>query len=338
MKWVFAIMAAILTACQTAGGGNIGVGPVTLSGGVYRTYQTYLENDPLVFAISEDGRHATYFYCQEVGCEPLRNIPEAIARCEERSGRECRIFAIRDEVVWNNPGSWRPLSAKTGRAEADDLLDTVVIDLGGRAYSELPGHRALAISIDPVTLEIVSQGFAFGHGSARDAVQSAIRSCALDAGLSYQDDRFWRICGLVEANGRTFWPRSWDDLSRGDFGIIQGIVSGTPSYIGRRSVGLTLDEAEEIQTTARYEISTGTMSFTFSSPGATGDCEGRVFRGFGASDTRFELKCDSQLSAKGTVYGKQHHRRMLLRGEDSVGERVRIVLENDGAFEPTPNS
>lgn len=338
MRWIFATIASLLAACQAAGGGNVGAGPVTLSEGVYRTYQTYLNNDPLVFAISDDGRHAVYSYCKGVGCEPLRDIPEAIARCEERSGRDCRLFAIRDEVVWNNPGSWRPRSTDAKRAEADDLLDAVVIEAGGRAYSDLPGHRALAVSVDSETLEIVSQGFAFGHGSARGAVQSALRSCALSAGLSYQDDRFWRICGLVEANGGKFWPRSWGQLSRGDFWTIQQNASDTPSYVGRRNVVIVLEGAEEIQTTADYEIVTGRMTFTFSPADVTGKCRGSVFRGWDASDTLFELKCDNTLSAKGTVFGKQFHRRMLMRGEDSAGERVRIVLENDDAFEPTPNS
>jgi hypothetical protein len=66
-------------------------------------YQTYLSdispNRPGAFAVSVDGRSAFYMWCQDVLCMGGPTYKrDAIKGCE-KFGRECLVFAYRDEII-----------------------------------------------------------------------------------------------------------------------------------------------------------------------------------------------------------------------------------------------
>lgn len=79
---------------------NIGSGPITLSPGVQQALDEYLsKRDPYYFAVSTDGTVAHYTYCPDARCRRVGTAARAIYYCEQ-SGKECKIYARREEVVW----------------------------------------------------------------------------------------------------------------------------------------------------------------------------------------------------------------------------------------------
>jgi hypothetical protein len=117
---IFACLA--LAGCQSLAG----KGPITFSNDIGTAYQRYLtEGEPLAFAATLDGRGGFYYYCEEVGCDANRAANMAIGQCELRNkGKECALFDIRGDIVWENPGEWwdteaarQPASASRSRNE-----------------------------------------------------------------------------------------------------------------------------------------------------------------------------------------------------------------------------
>ena len=64
-------------------------------------FAKYKEQEkPGAFAVSLDGRSAGWSFCAEYYCESWSRIPAAIHACE-KSGKECRIYAIGRTIVWD---------------------------------------------------------------------------------------------------------------------------------------------------------------------------------------------------------------------------------------------
>ena len=54
---------------------------------------------PVFFAVSADGMHSYYFYCDDVSCDTAQKTRnEAVQRCESHGGTDCRIFAVGRDV------------------------------------------------------------------------------------------------------------------------------------------------------------------------------------------------------------------------------------------------
>ena len=106
--------AALLTACAGTGKTTTtesGSGPVVMSPAAYAAYQAYTgKADPLVFALSGNGEHAYFYFCQSVkkDCDEERYTQVAVDRCTSQGGDRCYIFARRKAIVWRNPGDWKP--------------------------------------------------------------------------------------------------------------------------------------------------------------------------------------------------------------------------------------
>jgi hypothetical protein len=100
MRTISSICALImLTSCGVTGT-EIGSGPITLSPGVKQALEEYRSlRTPYYFAVSSDGEAFGYTYCQEVRCRSVGDAASAVYSCE-RSGKECKIYARREEVVW----------------------------------------------------------------------------------------------------------------------------------------------------------------------------------------------------------------------------------------------
>ncbi len=95
-----------LGACQTDS--NAGSGPLTLTPNIQTFFIQYNREDrPAAFAVSVDGRSASYRYCPNVAdrCVLENNQRKAIQRCQELSGGvPCKIYAIEHRVVWKGAG------------------------------------------------------------------------------------------------------------------------------------------------------------------------------------------------------------------------------------------
>lgn len=108
---------ALLSNCAAPGSTTTtqsGAGPVVMSPAAYAAYQSYTSKaDPLVFALSQNGKHAYFYHCQSVkkDCDEEKYIQTAVDRCTGRGGERCYIFARRKAVVWRDAGDWKPETA-----------------------------------------------------------------------------------------------------------------------------------------------------------------------------------------------------------------------------------
>lgn len=105
-------VAVLISACAGTGTTTTesGSGPVVMSPAAFTAYQAYTSKaDPLVFALSQDGKHAYFYHCQAIkkSCDVEKYTQPAIDRCTSR-GERCYIFARRKAVVWRDAGDWKP--------------------------------------------------------------------------------------------------------------------------------------------------------------------------------------------------------------------------------------
>ncbi len=94
------VLALSLSACLPQDP-SVGTGPIELSRRVQLGFEAYQkERAPGHFAVSVDGQEAAYNYCPDGRCL-AGSKPEAIHRCEKRSGgTPCKIYGAKGEIVW----------------------------------------------------------------------------------------------------------------------------------------------------------------------------------------------------------------------------------------------
>ncbi len=109
-----ALLGALLGACSPdagreaiAPGASAAGGPITPAAYVQAAYERFLgKRDPMVFALSEDGRAYFYKYCHASGnCDEYRARADALSGCEDSArGVPCRIYYEAPKgVVWDGP-------------------------------------------------------------------------------------------------------------------------------------------------------------------------------------------------------------------------------------------
>ena len=91
---------------------DTGKGLIILSPGTKASLDEYMGRDaPLYFAVTEDGRGAYYIHCVGgFGCDNGAARAQTLESCRSRTGRDCKIYAIRRVVVWQDPAG----PARTG--------------------------------------------------------------------------------------------------------------------------------------------------------------------------------------------------------------------------------
>lgn len=109
------ITAVMLWGCATTDSilpsrADIGAGDIQFSVSSTATYRYYKDQkQPRDFVVTVDGERGFYTYCatsREIECR--KNTSELLLDiCTERTGKNCRIFAIDGKVVWEDPGQWR---------------------------------------------------------------------------------------------------------------------------------------------------------------------------------------------------------------------------------------
>ena len=105
---------ALLLLCASCQDRDVGTGPITLSPGVEASFAEYKGRDaPLYFLVTENGRGAYYTYCGGgFNCTSSAARMQALDLCRRRyAGSDCKIYAIRRVVVWQDPDA---RSARTG--------------------------------------------------------------------------------------------------------------------------------------------------------------------------------------------------------------------------------
>ncbi len=117
-RLMLAAGALLVFGCQTTQE-YAGTGPLDLASNTERHFQKYLdEENGYAFAVAIDGRSGSaYVFCKEFRCSstPDRRW-SAIQECEKSTGGiPCRLYAVRDKVVWNRngPNLWDPADPST---------------------------------------------------------------------------------------------------------------------------------------------------------------------------------------------------------------------------------
>lgn len=337
MRYLILSFILLLAACQSGAGGTTGSGPVKLSDGAYRAFQTYVDNDPLVFAVTEDGRNAWYFYCLEVGCQPLRNVAEVISRCEARHKRPCKLFAIRDQVVWESPGEWRPgraarLDAVVAASDADfeaigdKVADVLKDDLIFSRYDTAPGNRAFVIAVDPNTGKIIRRGYTFGYSSLEAAIRNAAGFCARGAGGNAE-----KACRVYDVNGERFWPTTAGDLSRDQMDRAAAAGAAMAPYEGERRAEVEWDGVGEENVLVSYTLDKGWIVFdlAFDGDAFPGPCVGEGDARNTNGIFEFTMACADGVVVSGSGTYTNNLRRVSLIGTDSLGRAVDMRVKSD---------
>ncbi|HEB80168.1 MAG TPA: hypothetical protein ENI79_06825 [Rhodospirillales bacterium] len=159
-----------------AGASGVGGGPLTLSPESKADFQRYLKREyPLAFAVSRDGEHSGYYYCNvKNACLLADAKSEALADCRSNtpaSSGACKIYAIAKDVVWRGAVSVRgPEKVKSasrasaapapnfktpprrpdsrGLAGSGPLVISGRVDRAYREYVKLKHPMAFAVSND----------------------------------------------------------------------------------------------------------------------------------------------------------------------------------------------
>lgn len=100
------------------------------------------KNNPMVMAISENGRYSYYYYCAYPSCTDGNEPFKAIKRCEKRSGgNPCYIFAKKRKIVWDNGSPRKERKIKRTLLKDPYSVAKKLQDLGfyDGDISELPG-------------------------------------------------------------------------------------------------------------------------------------------------------------------------------------------------------
>lgn len=97
----------LVTACQTTDE-YAGSGPIELAPSIERCFQDYLQKDNgYAFAVAIDGTsNCGYVFCEATSCSLNTDWRwRAINHCQKKSGGiPCKLYAVRDRVVWNESG------------------------------------------------------------------------------------------------------------------------------------------------------------------------------------------------------------------------------------------
>lgn len=119
MRYFTLCFVFLLFACQTTGGSTIGSGPITLSPRIQQYFDNYKADNGMLFSVAVDGKSGLYyFYCPDIACREMPGARQTtIDRCEKNSnGVPCKIYALRDEIVWDFGGLDR---ARFGSGKTD---------------------------------------------------------------------------------------------------------------------------------------------------------------------------------------------------------------------------
>lgn len=312
---------------------SAGEGPIELSPQAAQAFDYYLENDPLVFAVTEDGR-AVYFYrCIEVGCDHNRVVPTTIAKCEARYGRTCKLFAIRKEIVWQNPGNWRPAgntasSSSSGRV-ASRIRTALSMEAAYWRYRKAPGHKALVAMAPGTNGDVAHWGVSYGHASLEDALTVAQQFCVgADSGPRNIG------CRVVELNGQTVWPLHKDKLTPDQLTELTRVGETMPAYSGTRPITLTWGGSETWAAEMSYEMRVGMIEFSFQDDTSTLFCTGEAALVGGKGGLEFQFRCSNGKAVSGrgavSVTGSEAN----LQGRDASGAAVDLMVGPDPALFP----
>ena len=113
MKKLLGIVVLGLLWCNPSNSGSWGEGELQLTNRIADWFIQYIRGEkgykPSHFYVTLDGTNAYYWYCTYGNCMGADDA-QNIELCKRKTGKECRKFAFRRQVRWNN--GINPLSRK----------------------------------------------------------------------------------------------------------------------------------------------------------------------------------------------------------------------------------
>ena len=104
-KFLAILVLGLLLISSPTNAGDIGLGELKLQSNVVDWFIKYLKGGygkkPLVFLVTTDGRHSYYWYCPAATCTP-GNHEKEIKICEQKTDKECKVFAKGRTIKWIN--------------------------------------------------------------------------------------------------------------------------------------------------------------------------------------------------------------------------------------------
>lgn len=96
------------------GAPSTGEKPVIITPETWAYYQKYLATQsPLAFAVSADGNHCGYIWCEDMNCpQYLMARSDALNLCTRAGGTQCRLFATWSKVMM----PYQTLPSTTGQS------------------------------------------------------------------------------------------------------------------------------------------------------------------------------------------------------------------------------
>lgn len=109
-----------------------GSGELKLSDNAVYAFQQYIEGKkgkPERFFISLDGKTTHWWYCPFSECAPMGDTQEA-KKCTKRAGVECKTFAVRRSIKWDNGVDKKALKIKFNSKDSIQDIKGKLIQLG----------------------------------------------------------------------------------------------------------------------------------------------------------------------------------------------------------------
>ncbi|WP_147301007.1 hypothetical protein [Aestuariispira insulae] len=93
---------------------------MTLSNRTQMHFEKYLSSNPSTFMVTVDGRNSYYRYCPDTACR-TEPVTAGLYNCEKFYGKECRIYAVKDKVVWQFDDQYQPIEETLKNAKSAKL-------------------------------------------------------------------------------------------------------------------------------------------------------------------------------------------------------------------------
>lgn len=321
---IVVLLVSFLAGCQTTSvdiEAASGSGPVRMSTGAYENYIAYIRGKPpLAFALSEDGVFSFAVICDGYLCDTSKAPADALRRCGELPhDSPCRLFAVGDDIVWGEPGDWRPWEGRPA-LEGDALHSAIQADLRNsplfRFYEIVEGQKAFAAAISDTGV-LMARGQSGFEPSVQKAILAALRHCRK------WDDETAVNCRIVHLNGSYVGDMDPLELSRlGD----QFIATDFPQKKLRRVSTLVDWEGVGMGVPGllTYHVPRDEGSFIFETE-ALGEhrCKGTL--NFDSAKTAiWSMVCDDGRTANGRLVRTDHPLRYSGEGTDNEGGLIRF--------------
>jgi len=105
MRFITCVLILVLNISIASAATSFGSGEIKISRNVLNSFISYIKaptgKSPSAFYITTDGLDSLYWYCPYGSCR-MHDTSSAIRYCSQRYAKECKKFARKRTIKWNN--------------------------------------------------------------------------------------------------------------------------------------------------------------------------------------------------------------------------------------------